>query len=68
MWIEQAALASIDLSTAFDVVNVKLLLKRMRIMGLCKYIITVVSKWLETNHLIPTSCLQIDRTAPHITG
>ena len=40
-------MASLDLSAAFDVVNVELLLKRMRIIGLPPDIIELVSNWLS---------------------
>jgi hypothetical protein len=38
--------ASLDLSSAFDVVNVELLLKRMRIIGLPDDVIELVNVWL----------------------
>ena len=41
-----ALLASIDLSSAFDVVNVKLLIKRMKIVGLPEDLITLVENGL----------------------
>ena len=44
---------SIDLSSAFDVVNVKLLLKRIRIVGLPEDLIMLVDKWLN--------CTSMDR-------
>ena len=40
-------MASIDLSAAFDVVNVRLLLKRLKIIGLPSDVITLVRIWLE---------------------
>ena len=43
---EFALMANLDLSSAFDVVNVKLLLKRMRIVGLPNDIIKLVEIWL----------------------
>jgi hypothetical protein len=39
-------LSSFDLSSAFDVVNVELLLKRMWIIGLPDYIIKLVNVWV----------------------
>ena len=43
-------LASIDLSAAFDVVNVKLLLKRMIIIGLPEDFIGLVEVWLSSRY------------------
>ena len=40
-------MASIDLSAAFDMVNVDLLLKRMSIIGLPRDLIDLVSIWLK---------------------
>ena len=42
-----ALMASLDLSSAFDVVNVKLLLKRLRLLGLPDDIISLVGNWLS---------------------
>jgi hypothetical protein len=39
-------MASIDLSSAFDVVNKDLLLKRMRIVGLPEDVISLIQVWL----------------------
>ena len=39
--------ASLDLSSAFDVVNVNLLLKRLKIMGLPSDVIELISVWLR---------------------
>ena len=47
-------MASLDLSAAFDVVNVELLLKRLRIIGLPMDLIDLVSKWLTTRYLYVT--------------
>ena len=44
---EFALLANLDLSSAFDVVNVDLLLKRMRIVGLPRDVIELVAVWLK---------------------
>ena len=44
---EYALMASLDLSSAFDVVNVELLLKRLRIMGLPCDMVTLISEWLS---------------------
>ena len=41
-----ALLANLDLSSAFDVVNVNLLLRRMRIVGLPMDIVKLVEIWL----------------------
>ena len=43
---EFALMANLDLSSAFDVVNVNLLLKRMLIVGLPNDIIKLVEIWL----------------------
>ena len=40
-------LASLDLSAAFDIVNISLLLKRLRIMGLPNDIIDLIEVWLR---------------------
>ena len=45
-----ALMASIDLSAAFDLVNIELLLKRMKIMGLPNDIMELVEKWLTTRY------------------
>jgi hypothetical protein len=45
-----ALMASLDLSAAFDVVNVELLIKRMRIIGLPPDLIELVSKWLTNRY------------------
>ena len=44
---EFALLANLDLSSVFDVVNVNLLLKRMRIVGLPMDVIGLVEVWLK---------------------
>ena len=44
---EYVIVASIDLSSAFDLVNVDLLLKRLRIIGLPSDLIELVSAWLK---------------------
>ena len=45
-----ALMFSIDLSAAFDVVNTKLLIKRLKIIGLPEDIINLITIWL-TNRL-----------------
>ena len=45
-----ALMASIDLSAAFDLVNIELLLKRMKIMGLPNDIMELVKKWLTLRY------------------
>ena len=42
-----AVMASLDLSSAFDLVNVSLLLKRLKIIGLPEDIIKLIKAWLE---------------------
>jgi hypothetical protein len=39
-------MASLDLSSAFDLINVKLLTKRLRIIGLPNDLVNLVSEWL----------------------
>jgi hypothetical protein len=41
------AMASIDLSAAFDVVNVDLLLVRLKKMGLLNDVINMLESWLK---------------------
>ena len=53
--------SSLDLSSAFDVVNVKLLLKRMRIIGLPEDIIELVAVWLK-NRVYYVSIDEINST------
>ena len=43
-----ALMASLDLSSAFDVVNVDLLIKRLSIIGIPDDIITLISEWLKS--------------------
>ena len=40
-------MASLDLSTAFNVVNIQLLLKILKILGLPEDIITLIKIWLD---------------------
>jgi hypothetical protein len=40
-------MASLDLSAAFDVVNVPLLLKRLKVMGLPEDLIALIEAWLR---------------------
>jgi hypothetical protein len=47
---EYALMASLDLSSAFDVVNVDLLIKRLNIMGLPSDIICLINEWLNTRY------------------
>ena len=42
----------LDLSAAFDIVNVKLLLKRLRIVGLSEALIELIDKWLSTQIMV----------------
>ena len=44
---EYAIMASLDLTAAFDVVNVDLLLKRMEIMGIPQNLISLLKVWLK---------------------
>ena len=45
--INYVLMASLDLSAAFDVVNTKLLLKRLKIIGLPSDVIGMIKIWLE---------------------
>ena len=45
-----ANMASLDLSAAFDVVNVSLLIKRLKIVGLHADIIELIQAWLSIRH------------------
>jgi hypothetical protein len=40
-------MASLDISSAFDLVNIELLLKRMRIIGLPNDVVNLISVWLK---------------------
>ena len=40
-------IASLELSAAFDIVNTKLLIKRLRIVGLPEDVISLVELWLS---------------------
>ena len=44
------SMASIDLSAAFDVVDVPLLIKRMKIMGLPEDVVRLVNVWLTEHY------------------
>ena len=43
-------MSSIDLSAAFDVVNVELLIKRLRIIGMPNDVIELITIWLEQRY------------------
>ena len=56
---EYAAIISLDLSAAFDVVDHKLLIKRLRILNLPEKIVTLLSEWLKNRHMfvdVNSSC------------
>ena len=44
---EYVAVASLDLSAAFDVVNVKLLLRRLLAMGIPEDLVVILTDWLK---------------------
>ena len=44
---QYVAMASLDLSAAFDVVNVELLLKRLEIMGMPEDVVSLLESWLQ---------------------
>jgi hypothetical protein len=47
-------MASLDLSAEFDVVNIKLLIKRLKIVGLPADIIDLIETWLSVRHCYVT--------------
>ena len=47
---EYAIMASLDLSSAFDVVNIDLLLRRLKIMGIPDDLIILLSEWLKNRY------------------
>ena len=49
-----AIMASLDLSAAFDVINVNLLIERLKIMGLPADIVDLIRAWLSTRHCYVT--------------
>ena len=51
-----AQMASIDLSSAFDLVNVNLLLKRCRIIGLPSDVADLIEIWLRERGCFTFSC------------
>ena len=44
--------ASLDVSAAFDVVNINLLLKRLRIIGLPSDVINMIRIWLKCRYIV----------------
>ena len=47
---DYALMSTLDLSSAFDVVNVELLLRRLKILGLPGDIISLISEWLTNRY------------------
>ena len=47
---DYALMSTLDLSSAFDVVNVELLIRRLQIVGLPSDIVSLVSEWLTTRY------------------
>ena len=47
---DYVALASLDLSAAFDIVNVALLIKRLQIMGLPPDMVRLIEIWLKERY------------------
>ena len=45
---------SLDLSAAFDIVNVELLLKRLNVIGLPPDVLTLIKVWLSKHYLYVT--------------
>ena len=52
---EMVLLASLDLSAAFDLVNIDLLIKRLEIVGLPQDIIELITVWLRNRSFYPWS-------------
>ena len=44
-------MASIDLSAVFDVINIELLIKRLRVLGLPEDVISLIEVWLKNRYL-----------------
>ena len=63
---EYALMATLDLSAAFDVVDVNLLIKRLTILGLSSDIISLISEWLKTRYFYVG--LDIGNSYIHSTG
>ena len=42
-----ALMASLDLSSAFDVVNVELIIKRFNIIGIPSNVVSLIKTWLK---------------------
>ena len=61
-----ALMASLDLSSAFDVVNVELLMKRLRIIGLPDDMIELISNWLTTRYFYVS--IEGSNSFVHTTG
>jgi len=58
---EYTAVASLDLSAAFDVINVELLMKRLKIAGFPQDIIDMLTAWLNNRWAyveVGESCLE----------
>ena len=63
---EYALMSTLDLSSAFDVVNIELLLKRLRIMGLPSDIVLLISEWLQTRYFYVS--IEGDNSYVHQSG
>ena len=59
-------MASLHLSAAFDVMNVELLIKRLRIVGLPVDLIKLASNWLMTRYLYVT--IEGENSFVHVTN
>ena len=63
---EYALMATLDLSSAFDVVDVELLIKRISILGLPNDMISLIGEWLRTRYFYVG--LEIGNSDIHCTG
>ena len=63
---EYALMATLDLSSAFDVVDVELLIRRIRIVGLPNDMVSLISEWLTTRYFYVG--LDVGNSYIHRTG
>jgi hypothetical protein len=55
---EYLLMASLDHSYMFDVVNMKLLIKRMKIIGLPNDVISLIRIWLKQRSFVPIEVMK----------
>ena len=58
-------MASIDLSAAFDLVNVDLLITRLTVIGLPSDVIRLIKLWLKTLKHLTLSKMHFTSNFPH---